>query len=657
MRGADFTNDPALSDRARLPICENITPDAASYPEKRVGWRRLESFEDKIYGLHGYTSDGVHKLIVHSGNKLICGGVTLCETMEREVSRSFQDGDKLIILDGKSYTVYDGESVKQVNDADGVTAFKSGLDETDNGAYIPTTSIAAYPMEHYNSYTASNGAAYESVNLLTPWRKMTASGSDSNMGCILPLDCCPDRERGELYYTTSTGELFFKLPSVRVFVNGEEKTVLINRTDNSSYRKSDMDVANLRDCLFLLYKGTNDTRFNTILPKDEKNCWLYFRPLEVGGESNVPGRDNIEIYCRVTSDKGQDVTRCRVLSEYQNCLFVTGNPDKPNYDWHSEPEKPLYFPDLSYQKFGDATPIAGYLSSASEQAVVKYDASRGGSIYLRSSSGEYFPVRQLKSGVGALSRDGFASFMGDDLMLTSEGIAAVVTQSMTGDKALVPRSLYIDKRLLSEADLENAVMAVHDGKCICFTGTAAYVLNGKSSKSGGQYDCYYWTGIPAQRVLSLGGTLYFSSECDLCRFSDDLEAPEKFSDDGRAIIARFGTRFDDDGDPTRWKSMIKRGCSVSVRPYDRSSINILLRTERHSEKLVKTGFADIFSWEDIDFSRVSFDATHDLREVYLGTKVKKYKRLQFIVKNDKLGEGLCVTGIDKHYAFGNFIKR
>jgi len=66
---------------------------------------------------------------------------------------------------------------------------------------------------------------------------------------------------------------------------------------------------------------------------------------------------------------------------------------------------------------------------------------------------------------------------------------------------------------------------------------------------------------------------------------------------------------------------------------------------------------DIFDWEDIDFSRFTFDANDAPREILFNTKVKKYKRLQIIIKNDAVNEGFGVFGITKHYVVGNFAKK
>ena len=66
---------------------------------------------------------------------------------------------------------------------------------------------------------------------------------------------------------------------------------------------------------------------------------------------------------------------------------------------------------------------------------------------------------------------------------------------------------------------------------------------------------------------------------------------------------------------------------------------------------------DIFNWEDIDFSRFTFNANDGPQEIPFNRKVKNYKRLQIIVKNDGLNEGFGIYGIVKHYVVGNYAKK
>ena len=66
---------------------------------------------------------------------------------------------------------------------------------------------------------------------------------------------------------------------------------------------------------------------------------------------------------------------------------------------------------------------------------------------------------------------------------------------------------------------------------------------------------------------------------------------------------------------------------------------------------------DILDFSDIDFERITFNTDESPQEIFLNRKVKNYKRLQIIVKNDAVNEGFGVFSIVKHFVTGNFAKK
>ena len=65
---------------------------------------------------------------------------------------------------------------------------------------------------------------------------------------------------------------------------------------------------------------------------------------------------------------------------------------------------------------------------------------------------------------------------------------------------------------------------------------------------------------------------------------------------------------------------------------------------------------DIDNWEDIDFSRLTFVANKAPRDLFFRKKMKKYKRLKIILKNNQLDEGFGVQEIFKTYLFTRYAK-
>lgn len=158
-RGVDFTNDPAIVNLMRSPDAVNVWKNYADTQgnciEQRPGYQLLGIFGAYIYGLYMYKN----KAIVHAGTTLYLWNnfpsvpstedKIILKSNMNETRTSFSIfNDKLYILDGLNYLVYDGNELKDV---------------TADNPYVPTTTIARSP--------SGGGEKYEDVNLLTPKRK------------------------------------------------------------------------------------------------------------------------------------------------------------------------------------------------------------------------------------------------------------------------------------------------------------------------------------------------------------------------------------------------------------------------------------------------------------------------------------------------------
>lgn len=49
-KGVDFSTDPSLVDPSRSPLAVNMIADTGGMPEKRMGWRTLETIASPVNG-------------------------------------------------------------------------------------------------------------------------------------------------------------------------------------------------------------------------------------------------------------------------------------------------------------------------------------------------------------------------------------------------------------------------------------------------------------------------------------------------------------------------------------------------------------------------------------------------------------------------------
>jgi hypothetical protein len=695
-RGVDFSTDPSQVDITRSPSAINVLSDAGGYPEKRPGWRVLHDMDalaskKPVNGLHFFVkSNGQTVFVAHVKDKLYTwdesttAPADLGVTVNNAASVSTVHANKLYLLDGSKYWVYDGTSCAEVT------------------GYVPTTVIGRAP--------AGGGTPLEPINLISVQRKnsfvgdggvaevcrlqisvtATANGNVTvtlNGVAVNTAILTTDTVQGvcaKIAASTYTGWTAVALGDTVTFTatapgaksdatyspgsTGALGNMITLTQGADPVLVYQLNATGIDSVDSVVVDGVTKT-VTTDYTVDLTNGIVTF----VGGHNPpTPANsvDNVIItFSKTVSGNADRIKKCTIMAWYgmgnDSRLFLSGNPDYPNWDWQSGLFDPTYFPETGYTKVGaDSSAIMGYLRQYNNQLIIKSDNEQDATIYMRTAEldeagNPYFPLQQGVAGVGAISKHAFATLRDDPLFLGKEGVfAPTLAYGGVGQQRVTQeRSRFVNALLRRESNLQNAVGTVWNGRYLLCVNSHCYVADAFQPRvSGAGYEWYYWTNIPAVCFMQHADSLYFgTADGRICRFSDDLGGAG-FNDDGEAIDAMWATKFDDDGDFTRLKNLSFRGSGVLAKPNSKSSLTVYLRTEKDAGMAVRSATFDVFDFSDLDFASLDFDTLGAPDLVPINHPAKGYRTLQIIVRNNQVNQGLGIFGITKRFQVGGYAR-
>lgn len=382
------------------------------------------------------------------------------------------------------------------------------------------------------------------------------------------------------------------------------------------------------------------------------------------------GIDSVEIEFDASGeDGGEDINGCTVCSVFgggnATTVFLSGNKEKPNADWHSGTFDPTYFPKSGYSLIGsDSSAVMGYIRQFDTQIIVKSNGGDDATQYLRTSEFDkesavgYFPVKQGADGIGAVAKKTFAVLEDVPLFLSDRGVYASVGNDITLVRTMSHRSRAVDRKLLREERLENACACEYNGRYYLAVNSHCYVADSRQTyvdESGEKsYEWYYWENIPAVCWLKYGGRLYFGSDDgNIYRFCDESEE-NAYSDDGAAIEAYWKTPMMELSSASFYKNI--RRVTVLSLPYARSSVKMSYNSDREWSKEALARNIDLFSWDKLDFERFSFRTIPSPIAICSNKKMRKVAVFQVVLENRELNEPFGFLSVEVDYTTGGRIK-
>lgn len=680
--GIDLTRDASECARNRAADILNMVPDPSSgCPVKRRGWRKVGALTNPAItafhnDLRDYDLIATKQTLYKAKNDNTGTTVETCHTFGNVAT-----GVNIVPLQGEVYiTGYNG--FWKVSGDSYANVSVSAIDE-----YVPETIISRHQ-------DGTGGTALEGVNALTFKRRVGFLSDNTpdmeTKGNNATYRLYPESELTDHFVSIISVEVMQSDGTWKELTKGTDYTVNTEPFVKTYYtaNKASTATSSTTDVGFTL----SAARSQVVTGEDDVRCTLYEYDIQESTESGIINGMYNALWDKISNAKIAQVYGSVAMDRI---FYVVDN----NKIYYTEPYQPNFIPDDNYITVGNSAPIVGLHKKNGYMVVVTGDSTEytifmvqgkestvtrttveatGGTTY-SSETVNYFSAQAATSGTGAVATKSFATLIDDPLFLARTGIYGIQNNVLTSETVIANRSDMINARLCDEPNLESAVAVVYNGFYMLCVNKHVYLLDSRNTlrtyAGSTGYECYYLDNIDAVCWLAYEGHLFFGdSEGNWCKFNTDIDGTSAYCDNGTlafrsdgsryieeghdeaAIHSYYVTRQDSDDYPQYFKTLQKRGCVITLKPYDRTSVTAYY--SKNGEPFVEYGSAqaDIFNWEDIDFSRFTFSAATGAQDEYIRKKVKKYKRLQFMFENNVLFEPFGLIQFTKTYTMGNLAK-
>ena len=677
--GCDFSVDPSLVNKRRSPDCLNMISDEGGNPIKRKGWEvvnnsrsgRIENiwsfFENQRYIVYTCkTGNNTAELVLinESGEEIELkqGGVVIKAGKHCAFYTNTSNSQY-------GFYIIDGEKYHRIY-------YDEGIHYEEVDPHVPLFIIAREPN--------GGGEIYEEINLLTRQRKEQFINTEDNKTFV--VSSAIDTNKPLLFeYLGNDGEW---------------------HTDSSATPNGSTVTVNT---VHYLHKNSDDIRITYYATGDDKSS--YILQCEACAHFSATIQDQIFLTANPNRHNHVYYSAQNDISYFPdtNYLNIGGENEIMGFLNFGE-----YLAVIKESATNDSSIFLIYPTSISSKTVSSEDGKT------TTTQERTFAVKRSIAGIGAISKYAFAVLNDEPLFLSSLGVYGVISSNMASEKIVRNRSFMVDQKLTKEnlknsiatvwnnyyvisaggeetkqdyvrdnngdivyETVTKTIVDTYTGESLDYEEEAPkmqtvsagrmYLLDGrhKTSNNAGNtnygYESYYWEGIPAICLASYEKELWFgTADGRVCRFKNNGEDTD-YSDgtdmsdetvEGIPIVARWSTPNDNDGMTEYFKTMMKKGTMCTVSPYTSSSVKVYISVDGYPRKFIGKYYADITTLFDgeIDFSKLSFDASVAPKDRFFRKKQKKYKRLQIILENDAPNQAFGVFEIVKTYVYQRYAK-
>lgn len=235
---------------------------------------------------------------------------------------------------------------------------------------------------------------------------------------------------------------------------------------------------------------------------------------------NTPGADNVVIQFRKINEGYRErINNCRLVEVFDNRVFFSGNPDYPNFLWHSSLDNPEYCSDLDYYTEGtNDSKIQSITSGNNALWVMKEPSQSNTTIFYHTPTvdadyGKIYPSVHSSISTGCVTTG--VNF-NDTICFFSERGLEAISGDVTTEQVIRHVSSLVDNKLLNESKYKEMIIEEWEGYLLVIVGKKVYLADSRAMvniNGSSEFEWFYWEFKgDITSTLVKNGVLYLCSD-------------------------------------------------------------------------------------------------------------------------------------------------
>lgn len=384
--------------------------------------------------------------------------------------------------------------------------------------------------------------------------------------------------------------------------------------------------------------GTKTTAFTT----DLTNGTVTFTTAP--SVPDTVGKDNVVIqFKKVMTGYADRINKCTLLEVFDNRVFFSGNPDYPNFLWHSKLNDPSYCGDKDYYTEGlTDSGVKSIVAGNNALWVLKEPSQSNTTIFyhnpvIDSTYGKVYPSTHSSISTGCKTTG--VNF-NDTICFFSERGLEGITSDVTTEQTISHKSSFVDNRLLNESKYQDMILEEWEGYLLVIMGNKVYLADSRQQATVNDHIEYEWYYFEFDQDIKTtcvkDGVLYLGVDEIVKENGVEVTKHRIYTltdkSDTRNVEAYWTTIEDEFKYPQYLKTTNKKGCVIDLEGQE---VTVYAKTDNKSfdlvKKLVNTkGFVVARikkkKWKSVQlkfYSNKPFSIYSSTLEAYVGSYVKR----------------------------------